>query len=255
MKSSFTKTVRILISLFFVFFLIQGLSIFHIINNATISLSAKTDIQNTVILTSFIGFIFFITLFILIPTFLKRSFFEISHIIKEISKGNYKIDPTKINSKSSDKEFRNVADSMNNMLASIRKFDDLKKEKIIEHRNRILALLHLSSDGFLITNSKGDIIYVNNIILTEFPEISSDSNMVTDNFSPVIEKSFKKYIVEVLHTKTKIEETKCYIPNLKKHIDLNSAIIRNAKGKLIGAIIVLSNFDKKKVEKKIDKSE
>ncbi|MEA1973012.1 MAG: hypothetical protein U9N34_06940 [Candidatus Cloacimonadota bacterium] len=255
MKISFTKTVRILLSLFFVFFIIQGLSIAHFVSSDKIPNSIRIDIHNALIITSFIGFSFFAILFLLIPQFLKKSFFEINHIVEEITKGNYQLDPKNINSKSKDIIFRNVADLMNQMVENLRKFDDLKKEKIIEHRNRVIALLRLSTDGFIITNAKGDIVYVSNVILNEFPEINVDSNLLSENFIPIIEKSIKKYAVSALKSKTVLEPTKHYIPTLKKHVDICSSLIRNNKGEIIGAIIGVLNIEIKSEKNKDKKND
>lgn len=249
MKASFTKVIRILLSILFAFFLIQSLAILRIVTTNNLAKHIQIDIQNTIILTLFVGFIFFIIIYLSIPTLLKKSFFEIRYIINEISKGNYKIDPSRINNKSSDKEFRNTADLMTNMIVTLRKFDDLKKEKILEHRNRILAMMKLSSDGFIITNGKGDVVYVNQALLKEFPELDVDVNIRTTHFSPAVEKSIKKYAVEVLRNKSKLDDQKQYSPNLKKHIDLASAIIRNTKGEMIGSVIAVSNLDKRKDKK------
>jgi len=250
MKLSFTAKIRLIIILLFIISLIQGIIIFQLTANFTDTIQLKLDIQNTIYITLFLQLVLVLILFFYIPIFLNKAFSGIHHILKEISKGIYSIDINLENYEIKlDKEFYAVISSIKRMLESILKFDLLKKEKIIEHHNRITALLNLTEDGFIILDIKGNIVYINDIVTDIFPSINEKVNIIDSKFPPEIENSIKKYIVNVLKNKTKSDAQQFFVPTLKKHIFLNCGIIRDAKGEAKGSVIALTNLDRKKTEK------
>jgi signal transduction histidine kinase len=249
MKLSFSGKIRFMVILMFVLALVQGLVILQLIGNDDIEL-IKSDIQNTIYITLFLQFVILLIMIFYIPVFLHKSFSEIHNVLKEISNGIYNIETnTDRESTGLDKEIFAVMLSIKSMLRSIRKFDDLKKDKIVEHHNRIVSLLNLTDDGFMILDIKGNIIYINDIVTEAFPAIGEKKNMIDSNFPPEIENHIKKYVMNILKTKTKSEQTGFFFPKLKRHIGLNSAIIRDSAGTAQGIIISFKNFEKKKSEK------
>ena len=247
MKSSFTGKIKILILLLFLMSVVQGFIVLQLIGSYDNIHDLKIDIQNTLFITVFIQFVLAIFLIFYIPVFLHKAFSEIHNILKDISQGIYHIDIDLDSFGSSmDKEFYSVMISIDDMLKSVLNFDRLKKDKIVEHHNRILAILNLTSDGFIATDMKGNIIYINDKVVETFPAISEKSNMIDTNFPPEIENHIKKYILNILKSKTKQEPQQFYMPALKRHIALNSAIIRDANGQPTGVIISFDNLDKKK---------
>ena len=250
MKLSFTAKIRLIIILLFMISLIQGIIIFRLTANFTDTIQLKLDIQNTVYVTLFLQLVLVLILFFYIPIFLNKAFSDIHQILKEISKGIYSIDIDLENyERKLDKEFYAVISSVKKMLDSILKFDLLKKEKIVEHHNRITAILNLTEDGFIILDIKGNIVYINDIVTGIFPSLSEKVNMIDSKFPPEIENNIKKYIVNVLKNKTKRDTHQFFVPTLKKHIFLNSGIIRDARGEAKGAVIALTNLDRKKTDK------
>ncbi|RLC52038.1 MAG: hypothetical protein DRH89_02555 [Candidatus Cloacimonadota bacterium] len=247
MKSSFTGKIKILILLLFLMSVVQGFIVLQLIGSYDNIHDLKIDIQNTLFITVFIQFVLAIFLIFYIPVFLHKAFSEIHNILKDISQGIYHIDIDLDSFESSmDKEFYSVMISIDNMLKSVLNFDRLKKDKIVEHHNRILAILNLTSDGFIATDMKGNIIYINDKVIETFPAINEKSNMIDTNFPPEIENHIKKYILNILKSKTKQEPQQFYMPALKRHIALNSAIIRDANGQPTGVIISFDNLGKKK---------
>ncbi|NQV19125.1 MAG: PAS domain-containing protein [Armatimonadetes bacterium] len=249
MKQSFTSKIRVIILLMFLITLIQGIILLKLITNFDNIITLKMNIQNTVIITIFVQFVLAMVLIFYIPVFLRKAFADIHQILKEISMGNYHIDIDLENfRKSMDNEFFAVILSISNMLSSVFQFDILKKDKIVEHHNRIISVLHLAENGFIILDLEGNIIYINDVINDVFPAISEKSNMINTNFPPEIENNVKKYIIHVLNAQTKQEFQQYFIPSLKHHITLNSAIVRDSNGEPKGAVIAFSNL--KKVIKK-----
>ncbi len=250
MKLSFTAKIKLIIILLFIISLIQGIIIFQLTANFTDTIQLKLDIQNTVYITLFLQFVLALILIFYIPIFLNKAFSGIHQILKEISKGTYSIDiDTKEYRNKLDKEFYALILSIKKMLESILKFDLLKKDKIIEHHNRITALLNLTEDGFIIFDIKGNIVYLNDLVTEIFPSITEKVNMIDSKFPPEIENNIKKYIVNVLKNKTKSEAQQFFAPSLKKHIFLNSGMIRDNKGEAKGVVVALTNLDRKKAEK------
>lgn len=251
MKSTFTGKIRFLIILLFIIAFIQAGIIFHLMNTFTDINSLKIDIQNTLFITVFLQFIVIIILIFYIPVFLHKAFSEIHNILKDIAQGIYNIDiDLDIYERSMDKEFLAVVGAIKEMLKSVLTFDKLKKDKIVEHHNRILAILNLTDDGFIAFDMKGNIVYINDIVLEAFPSISERQNMIDSNFPPEIENNIKKYILNILKSKTKQQPQQFFMPSMKKHISLNSAVIRDANGQPAGAVISLTNLGLKKKEDK-----
>ncbi len=250
MRLSFTGKIRLLIIIMFIVAILQGGIILHLINNPDSFLQMKLDVQNTIFIGLFIQFLLGLAIIFYVPVFLHKAFSEIHNIIKDITQGIYTIDIDLDSYKNTiDKEFFMVISLLNDMLKSILTFDKLKKEKIVEHHNRIVSILNLTDDGFMIVDIKGNFVYMNEKVTNTFPALSDKANIIETNFPPEIENNIKKYTLNILSSHTKQEPQQFYVPLLKRHIVLNSAMIRDAAGQPTGAIIALTNLEKRKQHK------
>lgn len=249
MKKSFTAKIRFIIILLFLISLIQGFIILQIVDYAENMERVKMDIINTIFITFFLQFVLVIILFFYIPVFLRKAFSDIHQILKDITLGVYSIDIDEANLKANtDREFYEVIESIQTALESILKFDNLKKDKIIEHHNRILALLKLTTDGFIILDINGNIIYLNDPVSEHYPALSEKANIIDSNFPPEIEKHIKDYCLSVLNSKSKKPTKKFYSASLKWHIRMNSAIVRGLSGAPKGAVVSFENLKAKVLE-------
>jgi signal transduction histidine kinase len=250
MKYTFSNKIRIIIIILFVITLVQGLLITKILHsNASLEI-IKGNISNTIVISIFLSFTISILLFFYLPVFLKKSLKPIHNKLKEIGKGSYNIDVNSDNSKNEmDSEFYAIVESIAEMLNVILVFDNLKKNKIIEQTNRIKAILNLANEGFFIVSKKGEIAYVNDPVKTVYPIFEEDSNFVEKSFQPDIENNLKKYVLKILDKQTKSEDFSYFVANLKRHITLSSAIIKDENGKFNGVVIKMSNIEKKKIDK------
>jgi signal transduction histidine kinase len=247
MKSSFTGKIRIFLILLFLISMVQAGIILHLINNFNSIFDLKIDIQNTLFITVFIQFLIVIITIFYLPVFLHKAFSEIHNILKDISQGIYNIDiDLEYFKKTTDKEFYSIIIAIKDMLRSVLNFDRLKKEKIVEHHNRIQALLNLTEDGFMALDMRGNIIYINDKVIESFPAINDRSNMIDTNFPPEIENNIKKYIVNILKSKTKQQPQQYFMPSMKRHLMLNSAIVRDSNGQPVGVVIAFTNLTRKK---------
>ncbi|MDP8268670.1 MAG: PAS domain S-box protein [Candidatus Tenebribacter davisii] len=250
MKLSFIGKIRLLIILIFIVTILQAGIILHLINNANSYMQMKLDLQNTIFISLFIQFILALTIIFYTPVFLHKAFTEIHNIIKDITQGIYTIDIDPDNNKTTiGKEFLIVISLLKDMLKSILNFDTLKKEKIVEHHNRIVSILNLTDDGFAIVDIKGNFVYMNEKVTETFPALHDKSNIIETNFPPEIENNIKKYTLNILKSRTKQEPQQFFVPSLKRHVILNSALIRDASGQPTGAIIAIKNLEKRKQTK------
>jgi len=250
MKLSFTGKIRFLIVLMFIIAILQAGLVLRLLNTSTSFTQMRLDIQNTLFIGIIIQFIIVLIILIYVPIFLNKAFSEINNIIKDISQGIYTIDIDLENYKLSiDKEFFIVISLLKDMLRSIVTFDKLKKDKIVEHHNRIVSILNLTDDGFIIMDIKGNFIYMNEKVTDTFTALTDKSNIIEANFPPEIENNIKKYAMNIFNSQTKQEPQQFFVPALKRHIILNSAMIRNNAGQPIGVIIALTNLEKRKQNK------
>jgi len=250
MRLSFTGKIRLLIVFMFIVAILQAGIILHLISNSSSFIQMKLDVQNTIFIGLFIQFLLTLIIIFYVPIFLHKAFSEIHNIIKDITQGVYTIEIDLDNYKTTiDKEFFAVISILKDMLKSILTFDKLKKEKIIEHHNRIVSILNLTDDGFVIVDIKGNFIYMNEKVTNTFPALSDKSNIIEANFPPEIENNIKKYTLNILNSYTKQEPQQFFVPSLKRHIVLNSAMIRDVTGQPTGAIIALTNLEKRKQNK------
>ena len=250
MRLSFTGKIRLLIIIMFIVAILQGGIILHLVHNPGSILQMKLDVQNTIFIGLCLQFLLALFMIFYIPIFLHKAFIEINNIIKDITQGVYTIEIDLDSYKTTiDKEFYVVISLLKDMLKSIFTFDKLKKEKIVEHHNRIVSILNLTDDGFMIVDIKGNFIYMNEKVTNTFPALSDKSNIIEANFPPEIENNIKKYTLNILNSHTKQEPQQFFVPSLKRHIVLNSAMIRDAAGQPTGAIIALTNLEKRKQNK------
>ena len=241
--------IRLLLVILFLVSIIQAGLILHLLNSSGDISELKVDIQNTVLITIFIQFVIVIILIFNLPAFLHKDLTEIHNILKDISQGIYNIDiDLESFRKSADKDFYAVIVAIRDMLRSVLNFDRLKKEKIVEHHNRIQAIMNLTEDGFIAVDMKGNIIYINDKVIEAFPAISEKANMIDTNFPPEIENNIKKYILNILKSKTKQQTQQYFMPSMKRHLMLNSAIVRDSNGQPAGAVIAFTNLTRKKKE-------
>ncbi len=254
MKTSFMGKIRILIIILFLISLIQRLIILKLMLNFNDPVILRQDIQNTVLITIFLQFLLTVIIFFYLPVFLHNTFSEIHQILKDISQGNYKIDIDLENfEKNLDREFYAVILEIKKMLRSIITFDKLKKEMIMEHHSRIISILNLTENGFIIVDINGNIVYINDHVTGVFSAISENINILETNFPPDIENNIKKYIQNLIKFQTKQETHMFFLPILKRHISLKSAIVWGVNGEMTGAVVSISNLEKKKQEKSKEK--
>lgn len=209
------------------------------------------DIESTIYIILLVQFVVTLILIFNLTNFLKQALSNIHKILEDISKGNYNIDIDISTYKERlDQEFVDIIISIKNALIIFRRFDELKKEKIVEQKNRLKTLLNIAENGFIITSMNGDIMYINQPVKDVFSSLNEETNLYDDSFVPEIEKSIKKYVISTLENKSHIDTQKYFIATLKRHITIKGSIVRNRNGDAVGAVFCLPILEKKKTDKK-----
>ncbi len=251
-----TKRIRILIAVFLSLFILQ--SIFLLItlvdNSTKIDTSEFEEFRNILLnmqlVFLFLFFIVSVIYFFFIPVFLRRSLKDSSHIIDEISRGNYKIDINEYDyKKRNDPEIVKIIMAMQKMINVILSFDQAKKEKIIEHYSRLNSIMRIVDSGIVILKLDGEISFVSDVASEHFPGLVRDVNLISNGFNPEIENNIKKYAMSVLKSRSQQSDQQFFFPSQKRHLNLKSSIVRNESGEAIGAVIAIQSIEKKKVEK------
>ncbi|MBW6516264.1 MAG: hypothetical protein K0B81_06585 [Candidatus Cloacimonetes bacterium] len=256
MKISIKKRISVFLFIILLLALIQYVLVSITINQSReISLTVREI--STIMLIFLLAQTFLVIILIsFLPSYLKKMLNAVESIINEISRGSYNqsIDLEEYR-KSYDKELVEVVDSIKKMLIIILKFDGMKKEKIQEQRSRIVALLNLTENGFMIVNQKGDIIYTNHLIKEHFPTMTEDSNIIELNFGLEIDNNIKNYVTSIVKTQSKARQKQFYMDSMKRHITVRDELVRDANGNFIGAVIGIFNLEKKGVEKLREETE
>lgn len=251
MKFSFKSKVRMLLVFLILVYLLQGVLLHVWLGKTSLPAESINNAYNIIYIGMFIAFFFSLILYFYIPVFIKNSTSDILRLLKDIAKGNYalEVDWQALENKV-DKEFAEILQAINEMLVRVGRFDTLKKAKIIENRNRLTALLSLAETGFMVFDFNGDIAYANDSVITAFEGLKDAVNIANTNYNPDIENSIKKYALNVLHAKSRQEPQQFFIPKLKKHITIKSAIVKSDKGKPAGFVLAITNINPEKAEKK-----
>ncbi|MCF7920909.1 MAG: cell wall metabolism sensor histidine kinase WalK [Candidatus Cloacimonetes bacterium] len=256
MKLKFTRWLRgmlILLSLIVLMSVILVLNSLQEYEPNLIELQHE-NIRNTLYIGIFIYFVLAVTAYFYVPLHFRRSLITLKTIVHDIQQGVYdnEIDLNEM------KEFLDpavyeVLMQINEMKETINTFDHLKKEKIFEHYSRIKAILRIMQEGAIILDLQGKIIFNNDNLLEAFPQLVEGDNLLEKSYPAEIENNIKKMAQTSLQERKRVEQVQCFIPNLKRHITLDSVLVRNEGGDVIGMVIIISNLEKKKIERKPEK--
>lgn len=213
-----------------------------------------SNIRNTIYIGSFIFFFVVVTAYFFLPVHLKRSLSDISTVLDDFKRTVYNTEIDLGEKKNSlDKEVYEILRQLMDAQKEIQKNNSDRKAKVFEHYSRIIALLRLLSEGILIADLDGTIIFINDMLLEAFPHLEADTNILEKSYPPEIENNIKKLVQISLKQKKRQEPIQCFIPNLKRHISVDSALVRTKEGDVNGIVLVVQNLEKKKVERKPDK--
>ncbi|MCF7913104.1 MAG: hypothetical protein K9M99_11285 [Candidatus Cloacimonetes bacterium] len=212
------------------------------------------NIRNTIYIGSFLFFVIVATVYFYLPVHLKRALSHISTVVDDFKKSIYDTDyGLEDKEKILDKEVFAVLNQLIDTRKEIKKNSMGRKAKVYEHYSRITVLMRLVTEGVLIADIKGNIIFINDTLMETFQQLKPETNILTTSYPLEIENNIKKIVMESLKQKKRMEPYQCFIPNLKRHINIDSALVRNEDGAVTGIVLVIQNLDKRKTERKPEK--
>lgn len=256
MRKKVVKWFRFMLILLGLIIIVSSIIILSRLNSDEPNLIQQfhSDIRNTVYISCFFFFFISVTAFFFLPIYLRRSMQDLITILKDWQNDAYEVEiDLDEKKKSLDKEVFQVLVQMNETRDKIQTFRRKRNEKIIEHYKRIKSLLWIVKEGVLILDLKGKIVFINDLVVEVFPQLEEEQNILENSYPSEIENNLKKLAKYSLNEKKQHESIQCFIPNLKRHITLESALVRNDLGEVTGLVIAVQNIEKRKSERKQEK--
>ncbi|MCD4828345.1 MAG: hypothetical protein K8R90_02795 [Candidatus Cloacimonetes bacterium] len=215
----------------------------------------QKEIQNICIIFLVFIFIVGVVFFFNVSGFQSRSLTDLRHLLQEIARGNYNLAiDTDVFEERNDAAVQELIELTAKAVSTVSHFDQAKKEKIVEHLGRIQAMLKLTENGYIILTFEGQIKFISDNVIDVFPVLSTEVNVRESNFPPEVDNTVIRYINDLLRDRGKAEPQQYFIPALKRHITLRSAVVRDTGGIPIGAVVGLYNIEKRKGGKEHDDS-
>lgn len=239
MKRSLKSRYQILMIIFFGIFVLESALILLAVINPVSLYQLRENIHSIVILFIFVLFVYFLVLFYYIPYKYEQGLKQIYQIMDEISEGKYQID-LELKTLHQYSEIADLITAMQKMMSIVIRFDSLKAEKIFEHHQRIQQLTNMLPEGCLIISLIGEILYVNEALKQEFPELTENLNIIETLLPTYIESELKPLILTSLRSGENIKQQPFSIGGEDKSYSLSSSIVRNRKGQPVGAVFVIT---------------
>lgn len=241
---------RFLIIIFLIIFLVQAAYVIIFAN----SLNSITALQHDRIITIVALFIFIelvlgLYIYFYIDKSLSYIFDPLKNVFDELENGKLQISlPYQFRNKPLDQ----LSIPIRNMLANLQQFNQEKKNKIKEFKDRLSFIMKNIDDAIIIINENFQIVYVNDIAKHLLGIISDEDYPSLMDFH--FEGGVLKYFKEVLSKKILLPERKIYFPKIKKHVTLRNGIVHNTEGSFKGIVFLITDITLDKLEKTNTKS-
>lgn len=248
-KRSFYESINVSLLIILIIYIVQVVILLFQFSSDHPMAQIINDSKN--ILFSFLLFfiIYYISIMILQPIKMKKSIKQFKHVFDEYRKGNYSYDLENI-SDSVEKEYVPLVESIKKMITNIIQFDKLKEIKISAHYGKLKALLALISDGAMIIDKSGEILYINEVMRTRFINLELDENRdFLDIIYPTsFEKTIKKYVRDVLTKGERKDPCTMLIPEMNLEFTIKSSLYKNRTGEFLGAVFIITDLKQKETE-------
>ncbi len=245
-KRSFYESINVSLLIILITYIIQVVILLYQFSSDHSITQIVNDSKN--ILFSFLIFfiIFYVAIMIYQPIKMKRSIKQFKHVFDEFRKGNYGFDLENL-SETVEKEYVPLVESIKRMITNIIQFDKLKEIKISAHYGKLKSLLSLISDGALIIDKSGEILYVNEVMKTKFLhlELDEDKDFLDTIYPDSFEKTIKKYVREVLTKAERKEPCTMFISEMNLEFTIKSSLYKNKSGDFLGAVFIITDLTEK----------
>lgn len=172
------------------------------------------DTRRNMLITLIITFLGTILLSLVVPGKIAMPFKKINDAVRELQDSNFDVSIYY----EADDEIGELAKELNKMIASMKKFDQLRTDRISVELRKFDTLANMIKKNIMISNAKGELIYMNNPMYSLL-ELQSDdviNKTITDTLVPdTIVETFEVAIKR----RSKIENAEISIPKRKKVID------------------------------------
>jgi hypothetical protein len=244
-KKSFTTTLRIALTIVFILLTLQSILLIRTIDAEVKWEQKAIDLQNIIYVFIFIQFTLILIIFFYIPFRIKSTLLSLERVIKSITEWAPTLE-MKETQAAQEKEMSPIIQELEKMYNNIQKFDQQKKEKIYEQHSRIINLLKLAVNDYIILTMQGVIAYCSDTLTERYPSIHPDVNMLETDFTPDIDKTVKVYYKDIVAAGHTIEVKEVYLEKLQKKITMQNQIIRDSSSVPIGVIIAIQEYVKEK---------
>ncbi|MFG1499956.1 HAMP domain-containing protein [Halobacteriovorax sp. XZX-3] len=140
------------------------------------------ETKRKMMITLIIAFLWTIILGLVIPGKIALPFKKIKDAIRELQDCNFDVSIYY----SQDDEIGEIAQEMNKMIHSFKKFEELRADKIVVENRKFDVLANMVKRPVLLTNAKGELMYMNNQIYQLLQVQSEDTigKVMTDSIIP-----------------------------------------------------------------------
>jgi HAMP domain-containing protein len=172
------------------------------------------ETRRNMLITLIITFLGTILLSLVVPGKIAMPFKKINDAVRELQDCNFDVSIYY----DLDDEIGELAKELNKMIANMKKFEQLRTDRIsVEHR-KFDTLANMIKKNVMIANAKGELVYMNNPMYALL-EMQSDDVMnksITDSLMP---DSIVETFEIAIKRRSKIENAEIKIPRRKKVID------------------------------------
>jgi HAMP domain-containing protein len=169
------------------------------------------ETRRNMLITLIITFLGTILLSLVVPGKIAMPFKKINDAVRELQECNFDVSIYY----DQDDEIGELARELNKMIVNMKKFEQLRTERIsVEHR-KFDTLANMSRKNIMISNAQGELIYMNNPMYALL-ELQSDdviNKIITDTVMP---DSIVETFEIAIKRRSKIENAEISIPKRKK---------------------------------------
>lgn len=172
------------------------------------------ETRRNMLITLIITFLGTILLSLVIPGKIAMPFKKIRDAVRELREGNFDVS---IYYNQND-EIGELAREINKMIAGIKRFEELRTDRISVENRKFDTLANLSKKNVMVANAAGELVYLNNSMYGLLDMQSDDvinKNFVGVNFPESIIETFEV----ALKRRSKIDNAEITVPRRKKILD------------------------------------
>ncbi|WP_408097935.1 PAS domain-containing protein [Peredibacter sp. HCB2-198] len=172
------------------------------------------ETRRNMLITLIITFLGTILLSLVVPGKIAMPFKKINDAVRELQDVNFDVSIYY----DQDDEIGELARELNKMIVNMKKFEQLRTDRIsVEHR-KFDTLANMIKKNIMISNAKGELIYMNNPMYATL-EMQSDDVINKNITDTLIPDSIVETFELAIKRRSKIENAEITIPKRKKVID------------------------------------